>query len=352
VSMSGLRHVARRLFWAVVVIVGVTSIAFVMANVLPGDPARMLVGPQASAEDVSRAREIYGLDRPLWEQYERFWTRLLHIRPAPGEEPSPEDPGALTHRSCADTGIGIHLDLGFSFQYRKPVVDVLADKIPRSLELALAALCIQLVLGLAIGTFAAARRGSRWDEAAIGAALLGVSAPTFVLGLFLQYVLAHKLRWLPYDGYGSTPSEQLASLVLPALTLGIYGTAMYARIVRDELITILAQDHMRTALAKGASRARALFVHGLRNALVPVATLAALDLGTLVGGAIVTEQVFRWPGVGQMAVYALQNRDGPLIIGTVVFASTAVVFVTLVLDLSYALLDPRLRPTGAPPRRA
>lgn len=351
-SGRGLGFVVRRIAWALVVVVGVTSVAFLMANVLPGDPARMLVGPQASAKDVSRARVIYGLDRPLWVQYGRFWSRLVHLAPAGDAVSTTSDPPEIVHRSCAEVGLGVHFDLGFSFQYRKPVVDVLAAKIPRSIELALAALVVQLVLGLAIGTTAAARRGSRWDEASIGAALLGVSAPTFVIGLFLQYVLAYKLRWLPYDGYGATPSEQLASLVLPALTLGLYGTAMYARIVRDELIGILAQDHVRTAVAKGASRTRTLFVHGLRNALVPVATLAALDLGTLVGGAIVTEQVFRWPGVGQMAVYALQNRDGPLIIGTVLFASTAVVVVTLVLDLSYALLDPRLRRAAGRPRRA
>jgi peptide/nickel transport system permease protein len=173
--------------------------------------------------------------------------------------------------------------------------------------------------------------------------LLGISAPTFVLGLGLQYTLSYKLGLLPYDGYGTTAAEHIRSIVLPALTIGVFGSALYARIVRDELRVLLRQDFIRTARAKGASRLRALVVHALRNALLPIATLAALDLGTLVGGAIVTEKLFRWPGVGQMAVEALQNRDGPVIVGTVLFASAAIVLATLSLDLAAVALDPRLR---------
>src|SRR6185503_9252487 len=160
------------------------------------------------------------------------------------------------------------------------------------------------------------RQGTGWDEATIGATLLGISSPTFLLALFLQYLLAYKLHALPYDGYGTTPSEHLASIVLPSLTLGIFGAALYARLVRDEVGELLQRDFVRAARARGASYARAVVVHALRNALVPLATLAALDLGTMVGGAVVTEKVFRWPGIGQMAVEALLNRDGPLILGT------------------------------------
>src|SRR5262249_16881968 len=149
-------------------------------------------------------------------------------------------------------------------------------------------------------------------------------------------------RLLPYDGYGATPAEHLASLVLPALTLGLCGAAFYARIARDELGSLLEQDFLRAARAKGASRARGLVVHALRNALVPIATLAALDLGTMVGGAVITEKLFRWPGVGQMAIEALLNRDGPVIFGTVLFASLAVVASTLLVDLAQLALDPRI----------
>jgi peptide/nickel transport system permease protein len=335
--MNGtMRYVMGRVGWAMLLVFGVCTAAFVVTRLLPGDPARMLVGPQASAGDVSRARQIYGLDEPALAQYGRFWTRLVHR----GAASTASDP---VHQSCLPLLPGLHLDLGYSFHYRKPVARLMADKIPRSIELAAAALFIQLMIGVSVGVLAAARRGTGWDEAAIGATLVGISAPTFLLGLFLQYLFAYKLRALPYDGYGSAPAEHLSSLVLPSLTLGIFGAALYARLVRDELGELLTKDFVRTARAKGASNARAIVVHALRNAVVPLATLAALDLGTMVGGAIVTERLFRWPGMGQMAVEALLNRDGPVILGTVLFASTAVVLTTLLLDLSYVLLDPRLR---------
>lgn len=338
--MIGAARALRRLGWAVLVVFGVTTASFVIAYVLPGDPARMLVGPQASIADVERARAVYALDRPLAVQYARFWTRLVHTGASDTHRAHPE------HRSCGAL-LGVHLDLGFSFQYRKPVVDLLAAKVPRSVELALAALFVQLAIGLGVGVVAAARRGSALDQAAIGVTLLGVSAPTFVVAVFLQYLLAYKWRLLPYDGYGVTPTEQLASLVLPALTLGIFGASMYARVTRDELITILGLDYVKTARAKGASPRRTMFVHALRNALVPIAAMAAMDLGTLVGGAIVTEQVFRWPGLGQMAVYALQNRDGPVIVGVVLFSSVCVVLSMLLLDALASWLDPRARRLAA-----
>lgn len=344
--MKPLGYIVKRLVWAMMLVFGITTLSFVIAHVLPGDPVRMLIGPQASARDAARAREIYGLDRPLPVTYYRYWTRLIHREEATeGGEPAggPRGAGKAEHQSCARIGVGLHLDLGYSFHYRKPVTQLLAAKIPRSLELALAALAIQLVLGVGAGVLAAARRGTRWDDIATSASLLGVSAPTFLLGLFLQYFLAYKLRLLPFDGYGATPAEHLSSLVLPALTLGIFGSALYARLVRDELGGLLRHDFIRTARAKGASEPRTLFVHALRNTLVPIATLMALDLGTLAGGAIVTEKLFRWPGVGEMAVIALLNRDGPVISGTVLFTSTAVVLSTFALDLIYVVLDPRLR---------
>lgn len=333
-------YLLRRLGWAAILIAGVTALSFVIAYLLPGDPARMLVGPQASAADVEHVRELHGLDRPVPAQFGRYLRRLVHVGPEAQGEDARGDPA---HRSCAAGPLRVHLDLGYSFHYRRPVLDLLEAKIPRSLELGLAALLVQLAIGVTLGVVAAARRGTWWDDVTVGATLLGVSAPTFVLGLILQYTLAYKLQLLPYDGYGTTGAEHLRSLVLPALTLGVFGSALYARIVREELRVLLEQDFVRTARAKGASRLRALLVHALRNALVPIATLAALDLGTLVGGAIVTEKLFRWPGVGQMAVEALQNRDGPLIVGAVLFAATAIVLSTVALDLVYLVLDPRLQ---------
>jgi peptide/nickel transport system permease protein len=335
---AAIGFILRRIGWAAIIVLGVTSLSFFIALVLPGDPARMLVGPQASAKEVAEARKLYGLDEPLGVQYGRFVSRLVHRGPDPIDKKRDE-----AHRSCAPLGIGLHIDLGYSFTYQRPVAELLQKKAPRSLELALAAVCVQAILGLSLGVFAASRRGSRWDEASIGVTLLGISAPTFLLGLLLQYVLAYKLRVLPYDGYGDTPAEQLRSLVLPALTLGIFGSALYARLTRDELGSLLAQDFIRTARAKGASGARVLVVHALRNALVPLVTVLALELGALIGGAVVTETLFRWPGIGQMAVTALLNRDGPVIVGTVLFTSAVVVVTTLALDLLYVALDPRIR---------
>jgi peptide/nickel transport system permease protein len=334
---STLLRALRRLAWALLVVAGVATLSFVLTEVLPGDPARMMLGPQAAPADVAHVRDLYGLRRPLPFRYVRYWSRLLHLGPTPSA--GKRDP---EHRSCASLA-GLHLDLGYSFYYRRPVVDLLATRIPRSTELALGAVLVQLVLGLALGLLAGARRGTAWDDATVGLTLLGISAPVFLFGLLLQYVLAYTWSLLPLDGYGATPSEHLRSLVLPSLTVGILGSALYARLLRDELGGLLAQDFVRTARAKGASPGRVLVVHALRNALVPVATVAAMELGTLVGGAVVTERLFRWPGVGQMAVEALLNHDAPVVFGTVLFTSAAVVGAMLVLDVVTVALDPRLR---------
>lgn len=327
----------RRLVWALVVVFGVTTLSFFLVHILPGDPARMLLGPQASARDVDRAREVYGLNGSLGLRYVRYLRRLVHS----GDVLRQDEPRPAEHRSCASFG-RVHIDLGSSFHYRKPIVELIAAKAPRSLELALASLAIALALGLALGVSTAARRGGVWDELGAGVALVGISAPTFITGLALQYLLAHRLGLLPYDGYGKTSAEHLTSMVLPALTLGIHASAVYARLVRAELGTALEQDYVRVARAKGASSFRAMVVHGLRMALVPIATLAVLDLGALVGGAVVTERIFRWPGLGQMAVEAVVNRDGQLVTATVLVAAVAMIAATLLVDVLVALLDPRV----------
>jgi len=170
-----------------------------------------------------------------------------------------------------------------------------------------------------------------------------VSAPTFVIGLFLQWLLAYRLRLLPLDGYGESLIEHLASVVLPALTLGIFGAAYYTRMVRDEMIGQLSQDYVRTAAAKGASRRAVLVRHALRNALMPIVTVLGLEVGTLVGGAIVTESIFRWPGIGSLSVSAMLDRDGPVVMGCVIVTALAVVLSTIAVDLAYGFLDPRSR---------
>ena len=335
-----MRRLGRRLAWAVAVVWATVSLAFLVTNALPSDPARMVAGEQAPPAAVAKVRKELGLDRPLHVQYARFLRRLLHTGPATIEATDP------VHGTCA--GIGpFHLDLGRSYQQRRAVTTILAERAPRTLLLALAAALVQALLGVTAGVVAAANRRKATDRLAVFASLLGVSAPTFVIGLALQWLFAFKLRVFPVDGYGTTPAEHASSLVLPALTLGLFGAAYYARVVRDEMIGELSRDYIRTARAKGLSPLGATLRHALRNALMPIVTIFGLEVGTLVGGAIVTETVFRWPGLGSLSVNAMLDRDGPLIMGCVVVTSTVVVLSTVTVDLLYDVLDPRIR--RAPP---
>jgi peptide/nickel transport system permease protein len=325
----------RRLAAMIFVVWGVVSLTFLINYALPGDPARAIAGPQARPSDLRKIREQLGLGRPLYAQYGRFLGRLVHPSFAFGGEPS-------RHAACSTFG-PVHVDLGMSYQKRQPVGRLLGERLPATLLLALAATFVQVAIGVATGTFAALRRGTVVDTGIVTLTLVGISAPTFVIGIALQYVFAYQLRWLPLDGYGQTFGERLLHVALPALTLGLYGAAYYTRLVRDEVLTQEREDYVRTALAKGASRGRVLVIHVLRNALVPLVTVIGLDLGALVGGAIVTEKLFRWPGVGRLAIDAVAERDGPVILGTVLLGSVAVVVASLLVDASYGLLDPRGR---------
>jgi peptide/nickel transport system permease protein len=327
--------VTRRLAWAVFVIWATVSLTFLVNHVLPSDPARMVAGPQARPADVARLRKELGLDRSLYVQYARFMTRLVHVGPSDGAADK-------DHATCGHLG-PLHVDLGKSYQQRRPVVAILAERLPRTLLLALAAAIVQTLLGVAAGILAAAKKRTNIDKLTVSASLLGISAPTFITGLFLQWLFAFRLRWLPLDGWGDSVSDHLASVVLPAVTLGAFGAAYYTRIVRDEMIGQLGQDYVRTARAKGLSRGSVVVKHALRNALMPIVTILGVDIGTLIGGAIVTEQIFRWPGIGSLSVTAMLDRDGPVIMGCVIVTSFAVVLSTVAVDFLYAALDPRVR---------
>jgi peptide/nickel transport system permease protein len=246
------------------------------------------------------------------------------------------------HATCGNLG-PLHVDLGRSYQQRRPVVTILVERVPRSLLLAITAALVQALIGVTAGVIAAAKKRRTTDRVTVALSLLGLSAPTFVIGLLLQWLFAFKLRLFPIDGYGATPAEHAVSLVLPAVTLGVFGAAYYTRIVRDEMIGELAHDYVRTARAKGLSMRAVILRHALRNALMPIVTIFGLEVGTLVGGAIVTESIFRWPGLGSLSVDAMLDRDGPLIMGCVVVTATIVVLSTLAVDLAYAVLDPRTR---------
>jgi peptide/nickel transport system permease protein len=322
----------RRLVWSVFVVWAVATLTFIVSNVLPDDPARLAAGAQARPADVARIRAQLGLDRPAREQYVRYVSRLIHTGPkeAKGD-----------HATCAIYG-PVHFDLGRSYQQRRPVTAIIAERLPRTLSLAAVAAVLQALLGTIAGTIAAARRGRATDTLVVGSTLLGISAPTFVLGVALQYVLAYRLKLLPLDGFGATFTERAASIVLPATTLAIYGAAHYARLVRDEMIGLLSQDFVRTARAKGLGELRVVG-HALRNGLGTIVTMFALDIGVLVSGAVVTETLFRWPGIGALSVSALVDRDGPVLLGIVLVSSTAIVLAGLMADVLLVAFDPRLR---------
>jgi peptide/nickel transport system permease protein len=344
-----MRRFAQRLGWSLAVVWAVVSIAFAVNTLLPGDPARMVAGPQARPADVARIASQLGLGRPPLVQYGLFWRRLVHIGPHVDRD---VDSG---HSTCAPLmAIGrwaVHLDFGKSFQLRQPVVDVVLMRLPRTFALAVAGIFVQLLLGVGTGVAAAVLRGSWVDRLLVGASLLGVSAPTFLIAIALQYVLAYELRWLPLDGFGSTLGQHARCLVLPALTLGIYGSAYYTRLTRDEMSVVLQSDWVRTARAKGLAPLRVTALHALRNALVPIVTSVGLDLGALLGGAIVTETIFRWPGLGELSVKAMLDRDGPVTLACVVVTSVAIVVSNLLVDLAYPRLDPRLKDRPAPGTR-
>ena len=250
-----------------------------------------------------------------------------------------------SNRFCREhwLAMGRCVDFGKSYQMRQPVAAAIAERLPRTLALTSAGVLVQVLFGLCTGVVAALRRGSSLDRALVGVSLLGISAPTFLIALSLQYVLAYKLRCLPLDGFGQTLGEHLKCLVLPAITLGVYGAAYYTRLVRDEMIVFMRQDWVRTARAKGASPWRVVVYHALRNALVLIATAVGLDFGALMGGAVVTETVFRWPGLGDSSVKATMHRDAPVLLACVVVTSTFIVASSIVVDAVASRRDPRTR---------
>lgn len=334
-----IRRLGRRLSWGIFVVWATVTLAFLVERALPSDAARMVAGPQAPPAAVAAVRKELGLDRPLYVQYGKFLAHLVHFGPSEIAK------GDKEHGTCGNLG-PLHVDLGRSYQQRRPVTTIIGERLPRTLILALAAATVQALLGVLAGTLAAARKRRLVDHLAVSGSLLGVSAPTFVSGLLLQWLFAYRLRLLPLDGFGESIGEHVRSLVLPAVTLGIFGAAYYTRLVRDEMIDQLSQDYVRTARAKGLSGAAVVVRHALRNALMPIVTVLGLELGTLVGGAIVTEQLFRWPGLGSLSVGAMLDRDGPVIMGCVIVTSLAVVLSTIAVDFAYVLLDPRVRRTS------
>lgn len=301
-------YVLRRLLQAVVILVGVSLITFLLLFALPADPARMIAGRSATVDTVSRIRAELGLDRPLAVQYARYLQRLTRG------------------------------DLGRSYAQKVEVAALLRSRLAATFLLMVGGIFFELLIGLPAGLLAAVRRRSPTDRAVMLGAFLGVSAPQFVLGLVLLYLLAYTVPIFPLGGYG-TP----AHLILPAVTLGIAGGGWYARMMRSAMLEVIHQDYVRTARAKGADETRVMTRHALRNALLPVVTMIGLDFGTFMGGVVIVESVFGWPGIGQLAWQAIQIVDIPVIMGVVLVSAVAILIGNLMADLAYPLLDPRIR---------
>ncbi|HEY9856332.1 MAG TPA: ABC transporter permease [Stenomitos sp.] len=298
----------RRLLLAVGVWLGVATLTFALMYLVPADPAQTMAGAQADPATVASIRAQLGLNDPLWVQYGHYLGGILHG------------------------------DFGRSFVTGDAVLPTILSRLPATLLLALGALAVYLLLGVSFGIIGGLKPGSAADRVGIVIAVGGVSVPTFWLGLVLLYLFAYKTPLLPLGGYGS-----LWHLILPALTLGIGGAAYYARLLRASLADVMQTDYIRTARAKGLKEAQVVARHALRNAALPVVTLFGLDFAHLLAGAVLTESIFAWPGIGSNAMQAIASLDVPMIMGTVLFAATAIVTVNLLIDLAYGLLDPRLR---------
>jgi len=305
--------IVRRIGWTLVVVWFVVTLTFLVTTAIPADPARALLGPHATAETLDRVRAHYCLDRGIVQQY-GCW--IDHV---------------------------VHGDLGESYRSKRAVTAIIADRIWPTAQLAIAAIALQLLLGVPLGVAAALRRG-RWQDHALNLfGLLGQSVPGFVVGTLLLYVFAYRWGWLPIGGYGTGGWDRLAHLVLPAMTLATLDIVYYARVVRSELVDVLGEDYVRTARAKGLPEHVVIGRHALRNALGPLVTLAGLDLGLLLGGAVVTEFIFAWPGLGREVLQAILEIDIPLILGVVLVSAIAIAVANLLVDLVYLWVDPRLR---------
>jgi ABC-type dipeptide/oligopeptide/nickel transport system permease component len=310
-----LRHFLQRLLLAVPVMFGVLLIGFLLMQVVPTDPATVRAGPSATQEVIAAIRSELGLDAPLWKQFALYLGRL-----AQG-------------------------DLGASIINNIPVTQELASTIPPTLELMVAALVWSIPLGIFLGTVAAYWRGSVLDRAIMAISVAGVSLPVFFLGLLLIWFVGFQWQWLPFTGRGGPlwTLDGLRSVILPAVTLGGVFVGPVARMTRTAVLDVLGADHVRTARAKGLSERLVVLRHALRNALIPVVTLIGLQIGFLLGGAVVTETIFTWPGVGRLAVGAILSSDFPMAQGTIIVLSLGFIIINLVVDLLYAVLDPRVR---------
>jgi ABC-type dipeptide/oligopeptide/nickel transport system permease component len=303
-----LRYISTRLLYMVPVLWLVVSVVFLLIHLVPGDPIQQMLGEGASAADIEATRHAYGLDVPVGRQYINYWKGVFHG------------------------------DLGHSLRFDQPVTRLILQRYPETMRLTLASMFVALLISIPAGV-RSARRRNRWDDRALSfVSLLGLSFPNFALGPILILFFAIKLGWLPVSGTGS-----LAHLVLPAITMGSALAAILTRMVRTAMLEELSQDYIRTARAKGLSENVVVYKHALRNALVPVLTVVGLQFGALLAGAIVTETIFSWPGIGRLTIQAIGNRDYYLVQGAILMIGLTYVVVNFMTDFFYSLANPRIR---------
>jgi peptide/nickel transport system permease protein len=301
-------YVLRRLWQSALTLAGVSVLVFVILRVLPGDPAKMLLpegAPQSAVDELNRQ---LGLHEPLYVQYGLFLKSVFQG------------------------------DFGQSFQYRAPALQVVTERLAATVQLALAAMLITVLVGVSLGIVAAVRRGTRYDYASTVLAVLGQSLPNFWLGIMLILLFGVALRWLPTSGF-----ESWRHLILPAVTLAAFPMALVARLTRSSMLEILGRDFIRTGRAKGLAEGAVILRHALRNAAVPLLTVLGLQIGTLLGGAVITESVFAWPGMGKLVVDAIFFRDFPVVQTVLILSATIFVVINLLVDLLYTVIDPRIR---------
>jgi len=301
------KKIVNRVLVSIPVLIGVILIIYVMLNVIPGNPIEVMMAEHARQDVIDRISAYYGLDKPVWEQFLIYLNNLLHG------------------------------DLGVSYKLNRSVNSLIADAFPYTLKLAIAAALVSWIIGIPAGILSAIRENTIVDRLFMGFSLLGVSMPVFWAALIFQYIFAYRLGWVPVSG-----AETWQSYILPAIVLGWSSAGTIARLTRSNLLEVLEEDYIRTAWAKGLSQAGVILHHAFKNALLPVITMMAIQVASLLSGAVITETVFAIPGIGRLAVDAITNRDMPLLQGTVIFTTILIIAGNLIADILYSVIDPRI----------
>jgi glutathione transport system permease protein len=310
-----LGFIFRRLLMAIPVLVGVSILVFLIVHLAPGDPAEIVAGPTAPQDVVEDVRRQLGLDQPFYVQYGLYVSRAVQG------------------------------DLGRSLVTRRSVSEEIRRTFPNTLELVIVSSVWSILAAIPLGVLAAVKRNSIFDKLSMAIALFGISFPIFFIGLIVLWVFAAYLGWLPISGRGGSllTLDGWRHIALPAFTLGYFQVAALARVIRSSMLEVLGQDFVRTARAKGLKQRTVVYRHALRNAMMPAVTVIGIQFGILLGGAVVTETIFSWPGVGRMIVGAINYRDFPMVQGPILVLAAAFVLINLLVDLTYAILDPRIR---------